>query len=108
VGSAYYAALIVTVDQFLGAEVNDDQLYHIEGTIQDLEPGNYGNFNIVDDSGSVYVYGLTSTPRLGQSNNQSFPELGLQDGDRIILVGMRDEYSGEAQVGGPAYLVRAE
>ena len=108
VGSAYYAALIVTVDQFLGAEVNDDQLYHIEGTIQDLEPGNYGNFNIVDDSGSVYVYGLTSTPRLGQSNNQSFPELGLQDGDRIILVGVRDEYSGEAQVGGPAYLVRAE
>ena len=108
VGSAYYAALIVTVDQFLGAEVNDDQLYHIEGTIQDLEPGNYGNFHIVDDSGSVYVYGLTSTPRLGQSNNQSFPELGLQDGDRIILVGVRDEYSGEAQVGGPAYLVRAE
>lgn len=106
VGSAYYAAMIVTVEEFLAAEPGDDQLYHLVGTITNLAAGNYGNFDLVDDSGSVYVYGLTSTPRIGMSNNQSFPELGLGEGDTVILVGTRDEYGGEPQVGGPAYAVR--
>ena len=101
VGGAYYAAMIVTVEEFLAAEPGDDQLYHLVGTIT-----NYGNFDLVDDSGSVYVYGLTSTPRIGMSNNQSFPELGYQDGDTVILVGVRDEYNGKPQVNGPAYAVR--
>ena len=106
VGSAYYAALIVTVEEFLAAEPGDDQLYHLVGTITNLAASNYGNFDLVDDSGSVYVYGLTSTPRIGMSNNQSFPELGYQDGDTVILVGVRDEYDGNPQVNGPAYAVR--
>jgi DNA/RNA endonuclease YhcR with UshA esterase domain len=106
VGSAYYAAMIVTVEEFLAAEPGDDQLYHLVGTITNLAASNYGNFDLVDDSGSVYVYGLTSTPRIGMSNNQSFPELGYQDGDTVILVGIRDEYNGEPQVNGPAYAVR--
>lgn len=106
VGSAYYAALIVTVEEFLAAEPGDDQLYHLVGTITNLAASNYGNFDLVDDSGSVYVYGLTSTPRIGMSNNQSFPELGYQDGDTVILVGVRDEHNGNPQVNGPAYAVR--
>lgn len=106
VGGAYYAALIVTVEEFLAAEPGDDQLYHLVGTITNLAASNYGNFDLVDDSGSVYVYGLTSTPRIGMSNNQSFPELGYQDGDTVILVGVRDEYNGNPQVNGPAYAVR--
>ena len=106
VGGAYYAAMIVTVEEFLAAEPGDDQLYHLVGTITNLAASNYGNFDLVDDSGSVYVYGLTSTPRIGMSNNQSFPELGYQDGDTVILVGVRDEYNGEPQVNGPAYAVR--
>ena len=106
VGSAYCAALIVTVEEFLAAEPGDDQLYHLVGTITNLAASNYGNFDLVDDSGSVYVYGLTSTPRIGMSNNQSFPELGYQDGDTVILVGVRDEYNGNPQVNSPAYAVR--
>ena len=106
VGGAYYAAMIVTVEEFLTAEPGDDQLYHLVGTITNLAASNYGNFDLVDDSGSVYVYGLTSTPRIGMSNNQSFPELGYQDGDTVILVGVRDEYNGKPQVNGPAYAVR--
>lgn len=106
VGGAYYAAMIVTVEEFLAAEPGDDQLYHLVGTITNLAASNYGNFDLVDDSGSVYVYGLTSTPRIGMSNNQSFPELGYQDGDTVILVGVRDEHNGNPQVNGPAYAVR--
>ena len=106
VGGAYYAAMIVTVEEFLAAEPGDDQLYHLVGTITNLAASNYGNFDLVDDSGFVYVYGLTSTPRIGMSNNQSFPELGYQDGDTVILVGVRDEYNGKPQVNGPAYAVR--
>ena len=105
VGSAYYAALIVTVEEFLAAEPGD-QLYHVTGTITNLNPSNYGNFDLVDETGSIYVYGLTSTPRIGMSNNQSFPQLGYQEGDTVTLVGVRDEYNGDPQVGGPAYAVR--
>ena len=108
VGDAYYAPLKVTVAEFLATEVDDNQLYELKGTISNLSNTSYGNFDLVDESGSVYVYGLTSTVILGQSNDRSFSELGLKEGDYLVLVGTRAEYGGNAQVGGPAYYVSHE
>lgn len=108
VGDAYYAPLKVTVAEFLATEVDDNHLYELKGTISNLSNTSYGNFDLVDESGSVYVYGLTSTVILGQSNDRSFSELGLKEGDYLVLVGTRAEYGGNAQVGGPAYYVSHE
>ncbi len=92
----------VSVEDFLKAEVGD-ALFKLTGKVANLKTGDYGNFDLVDATGSVYVYGLTTTPVA--SNDKSFPTLGVKEGDIITLVGKRAEFSGTAQVGGPAYCV---
>ena len=79
--------------------------YEITGTISNIEASDYGNFTITDETGSIYVYGLTSEWRADGKNDQSFPELGLKAGDILTLAGTRDEYKDEPQIGGPAYYI---
>ena len=95
----------VSVADFLAA-AEGTALYKLTGKVANLKAGNYGNFDLVDATGSVYVYGLTATPVA--SNDQSFPTLGIQEGDIVTLVGTRASYKGTAQVGGPAYYVSHE
>ena len=107
-GTAYLvehvvAATVSTVADFLTQSVSSSKWYKLTGTITNLKTGNYGNFNLVDETGTVYVYGLTSF--LVAKNDQSFPNLGLKEGDVVTIVGTRAEYNGTAQVGGPAYYI---
>ena len=107
-GTAYLvehvvAATVSTVADFLTQSVSSSKWYKLTGTITNLKTGNYGNFDLVDETGTVYVYGLTSS--LVAKNDQSFPNLGLKEGDVVTLVGTRAEYNGAAQVGGPAYYI---
>lgn len=92
-----------TVAEFLAAEVNDNVWYELTGTITDLYNTEFGNFHLVDETGTVLVYGLTAEKV--SSNDKSFSSLGLKEGDLVTLIGTRDEYNNEAQVGGPAYYV---
>ena len=92
----------VSVADFLAAEVGKS-LYKLTGKVANLQAGDYGNFDLVDATGSVYVYGLTATQV--EKNDKSFPTLGIQEGDIVTLVGTRADYKGTAQVGGPAYYV---
>ena len=93
----------ITVADFLQKEVNAGVWYKLTGTITNLASTTYGNFDLVDESGSVYVYGLTKTQV--SSNDKSFASIGLKEGDIVTLIGTRAEYNGSAQVGGPAYYV---
>ena len=61
----------------------------------------YGNFDLVDATGSVYVYGLLSEEG-GASG--LFRDLGIQEGDLITINGYRAAYNDNPQVG-KAYLV---
>lgn len=78
-------------------------LFKLTGKVEKLQTGDYGNFNLVDATGSVYVYGLTATKV--EKNDKSFPTLGIKEGDVVTLIGTRAEFNGTAQVGGPAYYV---
>ena len=92
----------LTIAQFLAKEVGDTY-YQLTGKLTNLVNTSYGNFTLVDETGSVYVYGLTKTQK--STNDQSFGEIGLEEGDFVTLVGKRADYKGTAQVGGPAYYV---
>ena len=94
--------LEVSVADFLAA-AEGTALYKLTGKVEKLQTGDYGNFNLVDATGSVYVYGLTATPV--EKNDKSFPTLGIKEGDVVTLIGTRASYNGTAQVGGPAYYV---
>lgn len=101
-----------TIAEFLEAPVSDEDWYTVRGTIfvigKDKKTGEeskYGNIWIKDETGILYVYGLTTTQQ--DRNDQSFPELGLKLGDVVVLRTLRAEYDGEPQGGGtiPAYYI---
>ena len=104
------AIVEISVADFLNAEVGP-ALYKLTGKIANIamdkndptKVNAYGNFDLTDATGTVYVYGLTATPQT--SNDKSFESLGLQEGDVVTLVGTRASHNGTAQVGGPAYYV---
>ena len=92
----------LTVTEFLAKEVGN-VYYELTGTISNISSTEYGNFDLTDDTGTVYVYGLTATKVT--KNDKSFSSLGLRKGDVLTLVGTRAEHNGDPQVGGPAYYI---
>lgn len=93
----------VTVAEFLEKEVNAAVWYQLTGVVSNIVNTQYGNFDLVDETGTVYVYGLTQTKVA--SNNQSFSKIGLKEGDVVTMMGTRAVHNNVAQVGGPAYYV---
>ena len=84
----------VTVAEFLAAAESDSQKYQLTGTIGGAINDTYGNFDLTDESGTVYVYGLTATELgYGTKNDQSYSSLGLKSGDKITLIGYRGSYT---------------
>lgn len=99
----------LTVAQFLTKEVNTTDWYQLTGTIISIEKETYGNFTIEDETGTVYVYGMTNG-WVG-NNNQSFASIGLKVGDIVTFGTLRAEYNGNPQAGGsvyPAYYISHE
>ena len=95
-----------TVAEFLAAEVDEETWYELTGEIIDIAKEDYGNFTIEDETGEVYIYGMTSE-WVGY-NNKSFSELGLKVGDVVTLGTLRGAYNGTAQGGGnkvPAFFI---
>ena len=93
----------VTVAEFLAA-AEGTSLYELTGVVKNIKNTTYGNFDIVDATGSVYVYGLTNNGAVG-SNDKTFASLGINEGDKVTIVGTRASYNGTADFGGTAYLV---
>ena len=93
----------ISVADFLNKSVDANVWYQLTGTVSNIANTEFGNFNLVDATGTVYVYGLTATKVA--SNDKSFATLGLKEGDVLTLIGTRAVYNKNAQVGGPAYYV---
>ena len=95
--------LEMSIKDFLAQPESETALYRLTGKVSKLAASAYGNFDLVDATGKVYVYGLTATQVA--KNDKSFPSLGIQEGDMVTLIGTRTSYNKVAQVGGPAYHV---
>ena len=104
-------AKVVTIKEFIDAPESPEVYYELTGVISGLSAGGnavvYGNFDLTDETGTVYVYGLTKEfIAVGTtSNDKSFASLGLKDGDKITLRGFRGSYNGKIEVMG-AYFVK--
>jgi RPA family protein len=96
----------LTVKDFLAKGVDANVWYKLTGKITNIANTTYGNFDLVDDSGSVYVYGLTATQQ--SSNDKSFSSLGLKEGDIVTLIGVRAVYNDSPQVGNAYYVSHVE
>ena len=84
--------VVATVADFLAA-AEDDTVYELTGVINNVTNTNYGNFDLVDDSGSVYIYGLVN-----EDGGKVFTDLGLKAGDTITVRGTRGSYEGKPEM----------
>ena len=104
----------VSVAEFLAASESTSVWYQLTGTVTHLEDGTYnnstkyGNFDLVDETGSIYVYGVVTEK--GGTKGQ-FADLmaakGIKDGCKITIIGNRGSYQGNAQIVN-AYFVSVE
>lgn len=102
-----------TIAEFLAQPVGK-ALFKLTGRVQNgtalgggrkFDLATYGNFELVDATGHVYVYGVTAAPTADGKNDKSFATLGIKEGDIVTIIGTRAEYNGTAQVGGTSYFV---
>ena len=109
---SHIAVTKVTVAEFLAAAEDKNVWYMVTGEVTkpteentkfDLET--YGNLNLTDETGSVYVYGV-STGVGGET--KKFGTLGVKEGDKLTIIGYRTSYKGLNQVGGGMYVSHKE
>ena len=67
----------------------------LTGAIANVANDQYGNFDLVDETGSVYVYGLLTAA--GESK-KCFQEEGLAEGDILTVLAIYGEYNQNPQV----------
>ena len=90
----------VTVAEFNAAAESTDVWYQLSGTVKNLKDGDqYGNFDLEDETGTVYVYGLLSEKG---GEKKLFQELaaekGIKNGTKITIIGNRGSYKEKIEV----------
>lgn len=84
-----------TVAEFIAAEKSVTTKYRVTGTITKIQDPTYGNLMLKDDTGEVLIYGVKKDK---DAANTSFSELGAEVGDKLTVVGFRDEYNGTIEM----------
>ncbi len=86
----------VSGEEFLEAEPSTSVKYRLTGGISTISNSNYGDISLMTDDGHyISVYGITLTDLgYGASNDKSFPSLKMRCGDRLTIVGFREDYQG--------------
>lgn len=91
----------VTIAEFLEAK-DKFNIYTLTGTVSDIQKDKqdstqysvYGNFNLTDSTGTIYIYGLLTA----DGEAKKFLELGIEEGDVITLKGSYYEFNGNPQI----------
>lgn len=86
----------ITAAEFVAKDDDKTVYYRLSGTVSGIKDSDvYGNFDLTDESGKVYVYGLLQG--WGGASKQ-FQTLGIKNGDTVTLVGCVGSYKGSKQV----------
>lgn len=90
-----------SVADFLAAEVNSDTYYYLKGTITRVANTTYGNFDLTDETGTIYVYGLYSEDG---ATDKYWATSGAKLGDDIVIYAKRSEFNGQDQAGSARFI----
>jgi len=99
----------VTIAEFNAAAESTDVWYKLTGTVKNLKDGDqYGNFDLEDNTGSVYVYGVLSEKGGAKKLFQELvTKYGIKEGSKITIIGNRGSYNNKIEVVN-AYFVSIE
>lgn len=79
------------------AEINagtDGVAYGVKGVVVGPISLPYGNYNVKDATGSIYIYGTLDAA----GNTKNFASLGIEEGDSVYVFGPKSTYKGDAQL----------
>lgn len=93
----------VTVAQAL-TKVGDGKNYQLTGVCKNIQSTVYGNFDLVDETGSIYIYGLLTAD--GQS--KQFASLDIEEGDTVTLTGTVIDYNGTTEIKNATFVSRVK
>lgn len=108
-GTGADGSTIISVADFNAAAESTDVWYQLTGKIKNLKDGDqYGNFDLEDSTGSVYVYGVLSEKGGAKKKFQDLVTAnGIKEGSTITIVGNRGSYNGKIEVLN-AYFIKVE
>ena len=94
------AVKTVTIADFNAAAESTSDWYQLTGTVSNLKSGDkYGNFDLTDESGTVYVYGLLAEKGGSKGQFQTLvTEKGIANGSKLTLIGNRGSYEDKIEV----------
>lgn len=81
-----------TVQEVLNGQ--DGTIYFVEGTVTSIENTTYGNWYLVDETGSLYIYGTLDA----NGAEKNFSSLGIAEGDRIKIHGPRSTHGSTVEL----------
>ena len=89
-----------TVAEFNAAAESTNVWYKLKGEVKNLKDDDkYGNFDLEDATGSVYVYGLLSEKGGAKGEFQALAAAkGIKNGCKITLIGNRGSYKDKIEV----------
>lgn len=89
----------ITIGEFL-TKADPNTTYRLVGTVKNIANTTYGNFDLVDATGSIYIYGLLNAA--GQ--DKQFASMGIKEGDELTLEGAYFDYNGKAEIKNAQYI----
>lgn len=92
-------APLISVAEFL-ANKDTETTYRLVGTVKNIKNTQFGNFDLVDATGSIYIYGLLNAA--GES--KQFESMGIKEGDELTLEGVYSEYNKSPQIKNAQYI----
>lgn len=89
----------MTVAEFLADGVAKGEYAILTGSVENIKRADYGNFDLQDATGTVYIYGLYDV-----NGAKVFTDLGLKEGDVVTLYGVKDVYNNVPQLKNGVYI----
>ena len=83
----------ITIAEFL-AKADPNTTYELTGTVANIVNTTYGNFDLVEDGASIYIYGLLDL----NGNSKQFASLGIAEGDIVTLTGKYMTYNDKPEI----------
>ncbi len=88
---------LATVQNATCAEViagPDSKTYRVTGTVTNIYNTVYGNWYLVDETGTIQIYGTLDA----NGKTKNFLSLGLEEGDLVTVEGPKTTYNGQTEL----------
>lgn len=93
----YKEPTLITVKEFI-ANADTENEYILTGEITNVTNTDFGNFDLKDSTGSIYVYGIYD------NGGKAWTAKGLKEGDTITLRGKYKNYNSKHEVVDAQYI----